>query len=109
MAREVWTMLFQVNYRVRAGGSATENEASARRAQALFAKWSPPTGFEVKSFYARVDGAGGSLVVETDDAKLLLDGSAKFGFFNDFEVVPIVDISEAVAVQNAALDWVASS
>ena len=48
-------------------------------------------------------------MVETDDAKLLLDGSAKFGFFNDFEVVPIVDITEAVAVQNAALDWVASS
>jgi Protein of unknown function (DUF3303) len=103
------TMLFQVNYTIRAGGSAKENEAAARRLQALFAKWSPPAGMDIKSFYARADGTGGSLVLEADDAKVLLDGPAKFGIFNDFEIVPILDISEAVAIQNAALDWVEGS
>ena len=40
--------------------------------------------------------------------KVLLDGPAKFGMVNEFEIVPILDITEAVAVQNEALDWVAS-
>jgi hypothetical protein len=101
-------MLFQVNYTTRAGGSAKENEETARRAQALFAKWSPPPGMDVKSFYARADGRGGTVVVEANDVKALLDGPAKFGGINDFEIVPIIDIAEAVAVQNEALDWAAS-
>jgi hypothetical protein len=101
-------LLFQVNYTTRASGSAKENEETARRGQAVFAKWSPPAGMDVKSFYARADGRGGTVVLETDDVKVLLDGPAKFGFLNDFEVVPILDITDAVAVQNEALDWVAS-
>ena len=63
---------------------------------------------EIKSFHARADGRGGTVVVETNDVKTLLDGPAKFGIFNDFEIVPIVDITEAVAVQGEALDWIAS-
>ena len=55
-------MLFQVNYTTRAGGSAKENEESANRTLALFAKWTPPAGMEVKSFYARADGKGGTAV-----------------------------------------------
>jgi hypothetical protein len=101
-------MLFQINYTVLAGGSAKQNEESGRRAQAVFAKWTPPAGMEVKSFHARADGRGGTVVVETDDVKVLLDGPAKFGIFNEFEIVPILDIAEAVAVQNEALDWIAS-
>jgi hypothetical protein len=101
-------MLFQVNYTARAGGSAKENEESVRRAQALFAKWTPPAGMEIKSFYARADGRGGSVVIEANDVKVLLDGPAKFGAVNDFEIVPILDITEAVAVQNEALDWAKS-
>jgi hypothetical protein len=101
-------MLFQVNYTARAGGTAKENEESARRTQALFAKWTPPPGMEIKSFHARADGRGGTVVLEADDVKVLLDGPAKFGAVNDFEIVPIIDITEAVAIQNEALDWMAS-
>ena len=98
-------MLFQVNYTTRAGGSAKDNEESAKRALALFSKWSPPTGMEIKSFYARADGKGGSLVLEANDVKVLLDGPAKFGAINDFEIVPIVDIAEAVPILSEALEW----
>ena len=101
-------MLFQVNYTALAGGSAKENEESARRAQKLFAKWSPPSGMEIKSFHARADGRGGTVVLETNDVKALLDGPAKFGIFNDFEIVPIIDIADAVVIQDEALDWIAS-
>jgi hypothetical protein len=42
-------MLFQVNFATRAGGSAKENMESPKRTLALFAKWSPPAGMEIKS------------------------------------------------------------
>ena len=98
-------MLFQVNYMTRAGGSAKENEESAKRTLALFSKWSPPAGMEVKSFYARADGRGGTVMVETDDVKTLLDGPAKFGAINEFEIVPVLDITESVPILTDAIVW----
>ncbi len=98
-------MLFQVNYMTRTGGSAKENEESAKRALALFSKWEPPKGMEIKSFYARADGKGGTVILETDDVKALLDGPAKFGAVNEFEVVPVVDIGEAVPILTEAIAW----
>ncbi len=98
-------MLFQVNYMTRAGGSAKDNAESAKRGLALFSKWSPPPGMEVKSFHARADGKGGTVVIETDDAKTLLDGPSKFGSINEFEIVPIVDITEAVPILSEAIAW----
>src|SRR5439155_11590800 len=106
--REGEMMLFQVNYTTRAGGSAKENEESAKRTLALFAKWSPPAGMEVKSFYARADGKGGTVMVETDDVKTLLDGPSKFGAINEFEIVPVIEITEAVPILSEALAWAAS-
>lgn len=100
--------MFQINYATRANGTAAENQESARRTLALFSKWSPPAGMEVKSFYARADGRGGSLIVETDDVKVLLDGPSKFGAINEFEIVPVIEISEAVPILSEALAWVDS-
>lgn len=98
-------MLFQINYKTRAGGTAEENEASGKRALALFSKWSPPAGLEVKSFLSRADGNGGTLVVETDDIKVLAEGPAKFSGLNEFEIVPVLDITDAIAIFGEAADW----
>lgn len=98
-------MLFQINYYTRAGGSASENEASGKRALALFGKWSPPTGMEIKSFHARADGRGGTLVVEAKDAAVLAEGPAKFSAINDFEIVPILDITDAISIYSEATAW----
>jgi hypothetical protein len=98
-------MLFQVNFTTRAGGSAKENLESAKRTLALFSKWSPPAGMDIKSFYTRADGKGGTVVVETDDVKVLLDGPAKFGTVNDFEIVPVIDVTEGVSILSDALAW----
>lgn len=101
-------MLFQVNYSARAGGSAKENAESAKRALALFSNWTPPAGMEIKSFYARADGRGGTVVVETDDAKTLLDGPSKFGSVNEFEIVPVIEIGEGVTVLSESIAWAES-
>lgn len=75
---------------------------------ALFSKWSPPAGMEVKSFYARADGKGGTVLVETDDVKALLDGPSKFGAVNEFEIVPGIDIGEGVPILSDAVAWMES-
>jgi|GEM_PF-457794 len=99
-------MLFQINYSTREGGSAQQNEASAKRALALFSKWSPPAGLEIKSFHARADGRGGTLVVEANDAAVLLaEGPAKFGAVNEFEIVPVLDITDAIPIYSEAIAW----
>jgi hypothetical protein len=101
-------MLFQVSYTTRAGGSVEQNESGAKRALALFGKWSPPAGLEIKSFYARADGKGGTLIVETDNVAVLAEGPAKFGALNEFEIVPVLDIMEAVPIYSEAIAWAES-
>ncbi len=101
-------MLFEIIYTTRAGGSAQQNEESSKRALALFSKWTPPAGLEVKSFHARADGGGGYLLVETDDVTALLDGPAKFGAINEFEIVPVIEITEAVPIYSEATAWAES-
>jgi hypothetical protein len=60
---------------------------------------------DVTSFHARADGKGGTVVVETDDVKVVLDGPAKFDAINEFEIVPVVDVTEAVPPLSEALAW----
>jgi Domain of unknown function (DUF3303) len=98
-------MLFQINYSTRAGGSAQENEQSGKRALALFSKWSPPPGLEIKSFVARADGTGGTLLVDATDVAVLAEGPAKFGSVNEFEIVPVLDVTEAVGIYSEADAW----
>jgi hypothetical protein len=43
---------------------------------------------EIKSFCARADGKGGSVVVETDDVQALPNGPGEFGAINNFEIIP---------------------
>ena len=42
---------------------------------------------EIKSFCARADGKGGSVVVETDDLKKGLLDPPSFGAVNNFEII----------------------
>jgi hypothetical protein len=52
---------------------------------------------KIKSVCVRPDGKGGSVVVETDDAKALLDGPAEFGAVNNFEMIPAPRIRASVS------------
>lgn len=99
-------MLFQVNYTARVGGSAADIEASSKRGLALYGKWTP--GFEVKSFHIRADGKGGTIVVETDDVGTIVDSVSKFNSINEVEIVPIMDVGEALPIYSEALAWVDS-
>ena len=56
-------------------------------------------------FLSRIDGEGGFAVIETDNQAGLLDGVSKFTTWLQFEIVPVVDIMDGVAVLAAGADF----
>jgi Protein of unknown function (DUF3303) len=77
-------------------GSATENKAAQRELLDLYAKWKPPTSTTIHEFLGRCDGRGAISIVETDDPADLLDTASKFGAFVEYQVLPVVEIADAV-------------
>lgn len=94
-------MLLAGNYRFRGSESAT----ALRR----FLAWTPPSGYTIEHHWARADGMGGLLIVESDSAATLLEASAPFSDILDIEFVPLIDIGDAVPILQGAQSWVEST
>ena len=82
-------MLFLVTWTEK---SSTEEQAA--RSLQLLANWQPPDGVVFQGFYARIDG-GGFSIVEADSAAGLLETTAPWEIFLDFDISPIVAMEEA--------------
>ena len=93
-------MLFHLSYRPR----PNLDEAGAKRALELFLKWKPPAGSEIKAHYARPDG-GGFAVVEANSLAPLIEATAVWEVFFDQEVVPVMDMAEAVPAIQRGIAW----
>ena len=63
-----------------------------------FAKWQIPADQNFLQFLARVDGQGGYAVVETDNPASMADAPAKFSTWLEFDINPVIDIMDNVAV-----------
>ena len=98
-------MKFLVSWTVRNGGSAAENETSAKRGLELFSKWSPPADVTFHAFVGRLDGNGGFALVEGDNAASLAEASAKFTPYFEFHTYPVADVTEIVGVASEAVAW----
>ena len=97
-------MKFLVAWTTRSGGSSADTERDLRRGLEVFSNWSLPEGQTFHAFLQRADGNGGYALVETDSATGLLDGTSKFAPWFEFQVTPVVDMTDAVAVFNAAIE-----
>jgi hypothetical protein len=98
-------MKFVVMWRVRSGGSAADNEASAERVLQVFSKWTPPADETFHQFLGRLDGTGGFSVVETDNSDSLGEAAAKFSPFLDFEIIPVNDIAETTRLLGEGVEF----
>jgi Protein of unknown function (DUF3303) len=98
-------MKYLVSWTPRLGGSAADNESSAKRGLQVFSKWSPRSDQTFKEFLTRLDGEGGFAVIETENPAGLLDGPAKFAPFFEFSVYPVIDVTEGVAFANEAIEF----
>lgn len=98
-------MKFMVSWKVNPSSSVATAEADLKRSLQLFSKWSPPEGLKMTEFVERIDGQGGYVMCETDDPALLIDGPTKFAVANTFEVVPVMDIMDAIPIANEGIEF----
>ena len=91
-------MLFHTTFKPKAGYTSDDQ----KRVLQLWAKWTPPEGLEIKSFYADMNGRG-FLITEANDAKAIYEGIAVWlSVYLDYDIVPVIPVDEAVLMlQNA--------
>lgn len=90
--------------------SAAANDQNFAGSEALltaFSKWKPDDekGITIHAFVANLAGRGGYILLETNDPKAITAFAAKYNFWNDVNVVPVVDIGESVPINASSLEW----
>ncbi|WP_040799250.1 DUF3303 domain-containing protein [Nocardia higoensis] len=98
-------MKYVVSWQYRWNGTARENEASIQRALEAFANWKPAAGTTYHQFVGRLDAIGGFAVVETDNPHELADAPGKFGFIADYQIYPVVDITESIQAAQEGVEF----
>ena len=96
---------YVVSWNVRSGGTAQQNHDDAKTLLDTFAKWQAPADQTFLQFVARVDGQGGYAVIETDNPASLADAPSKFTTWLEFEVAPVIDITDNVAVSASGVEF----
>jgi len=96
---------YVLNWKLRQGGTAQQNHDDGERLLATFSKWHPPADQNFLQFLQRLDGQGGVAVIETDNPTSLLAEVAKFDPWQEFEVIPVVDLMEGIPLVAAAAEF----
>ena len=96
------TVKFVFQWTRRHGIGVTEADLEAERR--AFDAWMPDHRLTLLHFLSRADGRGGMALVELDepDGKLLGRAPAIFKPWYEFEIIPVMDIPEAVTIDNEA-------
>lgn len=101
-------MRYMLEYTVRTAGlSFDQNFAGSQSLLTAFSKWKPDEekGLTIHAFVANLAGRGGYVLVEANDPKAITAFVAKYNFWNDINVVPVVDIGESVPINASSLEW----
>jgi len=101
-------MKYMIEYTVRADGlSYDQNFAGSEALLTAFSKWKSDDekGLTIHAFVANLAGRGGYILVETNDPKAITNFASKYNFWNDVNVVPVLDISESVPINASSLEW----
>ena len=101
-------MKCMVEYRIRTGLSHDQNLAGHEALLKVFGTWKPETGLTVHAFLSNFN-SGGYVLVEADDPGVIYSFVSKFFYWNDVNVVPVIDVTEGVTMGNASLAWARSA
>ena len=96
---------YLVLYNYRLAGTAQQNHEDQKKELDAFAKWQPPSDVTFLQFVLKVDGQGGAAVVETENPATLLNICSTFVAWNAAEVIPVVDVTDAVPLVQAAVEF----
>ena len=94
---------YVMTWKPHAGASAADNDASIKRSLAVFANWSPPSELTFHEFLTRADGQGGYAVVSTDDVAAAAGEIPKFTTYNEFALIPVLEIADGVGLGGEAI------
>ncbi len=99
-------MKYMLEYTIRTAG-LTHEQAFANSQSLLnaFGKWKPEEGLTVHAFVSNLAGIGGYVLVEASDPKVITSFVSKYNFWNDIDVVPVIDVGEAVSINAASIGW----
>src|SRR5947199_6859223 len=99
-------MKYMIEYAIRSTGlTHEEGFAGSGALLTAFSKWKPEDGLTVHAFVSNLAGNGGYILVETSDPKVVTTFVSKYTFWNDANVVPVVDIGESVPINATSLAW----
>jgi len=103
-------MKYMIEYIIRNTGLTYEqNLAGAEALLTAFSKWKPEDGLSIHAFVSNVSGTGGYVLVEAGDPKFVTSFVSKFNYWNDVDVVPVIDVAEAVPIAQSSLAWARTS
>lgn len=98
-------MKYMIEYEIRTAGlthdQLKDNQDALLKA---FGKWAPEEGLSVDAFVSNLNN-GGYVLVQSDDPGVVYAFVSKFVYWNDVNVVPVVDVGDAVATGNESLAW----
>lgn len=84
-------MLFMCAGKSRPGLSAEDRQKVLK----LFGSWQPPAGMEIKGHYVSANG-GDYVIVETAAVETLIEATAMWAPFVEYEVTPIVAVQDGI-------------
>ena len=103
-------MKYMIEYSVRTVGlSHDQNFMNQEALLKAFGNWQPEEGMTVLAFVGRLDSDSGYALVEADDPKVIASFVSKYIYWNDAEVIPVVDIEEIVPINLESLAWARSA
>ena len=92
-------MKYMIEYSVRNSGLTYEqNLANGGALLAACSKWKPEDGLLIHAFVSKVAAESGYMLAEASDPKLVTSFVSKFNFWNDLNVVPVIDIGESIPI-----------
>jgi len=98
-------MKYVVEYDIRTAGlTHDQNLANQDALLQAFGKWTPEKGLTVHAFVSNLNN-GGYVLVEADDPHVVYSFVSKFIYWNDINVVPVVDAADGVATGTESLAW----
>jgi hypothetical protein len=63
----------------------------------------------IQAFVENLSGTAGYCLVEANDPKVVYSFVSKYNYWNDVDVVPVIDVGEAVTVAQSSLAWARTS
>ena len=96
-------MLFAIKYRPQ----PSRNQPESKHVRELLMKWKAPEGVDVKHHFHYMSG-GGVLIIDTLDPSALFETLEPFKPLVDFDVEPVINFLEAMAISTDVDEWAAS-